>query len=144
MLKARSVPIKFWAEAINMAYYIHNRVYHRSRTQMTPNEIWKGKKPNMKHLHKFGCPCYILNDREQRGKFNAKSDEGVFLGYSSNSRTYRVYNKRTMAIMESINVKVDDHLPQSNCPRLEDSPIIPTPDRFNLGEGQAFSVSKDV
>ena len=111
MLKSRSVPIKFWAEAINMAYYIHNRVYHRSRTQMTLNEIWKGKKPNMKHLHKFGCPCCILNDREQRGKVNAKSDEGVFLGYSSNSSTYRVYNKRTMAIMESINVKVDDHLP---------------------------------
>ena len=58
----------------------------------------------------FGSKCYILNDRENLGKFDAKSDEGIFLGYSTTSRAYRVFNKRTKTIMESINVKIDDDI----------------------------------
>ena len=56
----------------------------------------------------FGSKCYILNDQENLGKFDAKSDEGIFLGYSTTSRVYRVFNKRTKTVMESINVKIDD------------------------------------
>ena len=56
----------------------------------------------------FGSKCYILNDQENLGKFDAKSDEGIFLGYSTTSRAYRVFNKRTKTIMESINVKIDN------------------------------------
>lgn len=56
----------------------------------------------------FGSVCYILNDRDQRGKLDAKSDEGVFLSYSPNSRAFRVYNKRTQTVMEFANVVVDD------------------------------------
>jgi len=56
----------------------------------------------------FGSKCYILRDRENLGKFDTKSDEGIFLGYSTNSRAYRVFNKRTETMMESINVVVDD------------------------------------
>ena len=44
-----------------------------------------GKKPNLKYFHEFGSTCFIHNDREQRSKFDAKSDEGIFLGYSLNS-----------------------------------------------------------
>ena len=58
----------------------------------------------------FGSKCYILNDRENLGKFDTKSDECIFLGYSTTSRAYRVFNKRTKTIMESINVKIDDAL----------------------------------
>ena len=75
---------------------------------MTPYEILKGRKPNLNYCHIFGSVCYILNDREQRGKLDAKSDEEVFLGYSNNSRTYWVYNKRTWTIIQSVNVVVDD------------------------------------
>ena len=56
----------------------------------------------------FGSKCYILNDQENLGKFDAKSDEGIFLGYSTTSWAYRVFNKRTKTIMESINVDIDD------------------------------------
>ena len=73
----------------------------------------------MKHLHEFGSLCYILNDREPIGKFDEKSDDSVFLGYYSNSRAYRVYNKRTMVVMESINVRVDDYLPPIGYSRPE-------------------------
>ena len=50
-----------------------------------------------------------LNDREHLGKFDSKSDQGVFLGYSNNSRAYRVYNMRTQIVMEPANVVVGDH-----------------------------------
>ena len=56
----------------------------------------------------FGSRCYILNNRENLGKFDAKSNEGIFLGYSTTSRAYRVFNKRTKMVMESINVEIDD------------------------------------
>ena len=56
----------------------------------------------------FGSKCYILNDQENLGKFDAKSYEGIFRGYSTTGRAYRVFNKRTKTVMESINVKIDD------------------------------------
>ena len=58
----------------------------------------------------FGSNCYILNDRENLRKFDTKSDEGIFLGYSTTSWAYRVFIKRTKIVMESINVKIDDAL----------------------------------
>ena len=65
----------------------------------------------------------MLNDREQISNFDAKSDEGIFLGYSLNNRAYRVYNKRTQTIMESINVIVDDEGSNSSKIRRDDAEI---------------------
>jgi hypothetical protein len=65
-----------------------------------------GKKERWIHL--FGSKCYILSDREPRRKMDPKSEEGVFLGYSTNSGAYRVYNSRTKVVMESINVVIND------------------------------------
>ena len=62
----------------------------------------------MKYFQIFGSKCYILNDRENLGKFDAESDEGIFLGYSTNSRAHRVYNKCTKMVIELINVVIDD------------------------------------
>ena len=53
---------------------------------MTPYEVWKGEKPNLKYIHEFGSTCFVLNNREQRSQFDGKSDEEIFLGYSLNSR----------------------------------------------------------
>ncbi|KAM1811478.1 hypothetical protein ACFX12_028115 [Malus domestica] len=65
----------------------------------------------VKYFRVLGSFCYILRDREHLAKFDTKSDEGIFLGYSNTSQTYRVYNLRTNTIMESINVKVDPIVP---------------------------------
>src|SRR6266487_4893133 len=72
------------------------------------NELWKGRKPTVKYFHIFGSKCYILADREPRRKLDPKSEEGIFLGYSTNSRAFRVFNSRTNTVMESINVVVED------------------------------------
>ena len=61
----------------------------------------------MKYFRIFGSTCFILKDRENVGKFDSRSDEGIFLGYSSTSKAYRVYNKRTMKVMEIVNVVID-------------------------------------
>ena len=108
ILNSKKLTKRLWAEAVNTICCNINRVYFRPGTSKTPYEIWRGKKPNLGYFHIFGSTCYILNDREQLGKFDAKSDVGVFLGYSNNSRAYRVYNMRTQTTMESANVVVDD------------------------------------
>ena len=94
MLLNKNIPQKFWTEAVNTSCHIRNRILIRAGTKKTSCEIWKEKKPKVKYFREFGSKCYILTDRENLGKFDAKSDEGIFLGYSVNSRAYRVYNKR--------------------------------------------------
>ena len=99
---------KFWGEAVNTSCHIGNRIFFREGTKNTAYEIWNGKKPRMKYFQVFGSKCYILNDWENLRKFDAKSDEGICLRYSTTSRAYRVFNKRTKTIMESINVEIGD------------------------------------
>nr|GEX51266.1 hypothetical protein [Tanacetum cinerariifolium] len=65
-------------------------------------------KPDITYLHVFGALCYPKNDREDIGKLGAKGDIGFFIGYSANSVAYRVYNRRTKKIMESMNVTFDE------------------------------------
>ena len=62
----------------------------------------------MKYFRIFGSTCFILKDRENVGKFDSRSDEGIFLGYSSTSKAYRVYSKRTMNVMEIVNVVINE------------------------------------
>ncbi|XP_013608023.1 PREDICTED: uncharacterized protein LOC106314739 [Brassica oleracea var. oleracea] len=110
MLCGNSALSGFWAEAVSTACYVINRVYVRPKTKTTPYEIFKGKTPNLSHMHVFGCLCYILNDKDHLVKFDAKSDVGMFLGYSSNSSSYRVFNKRTKFVSDNVNVVFDDNV----------------------------------
>ncbi|GJZ65699.1 retrovirus-related pol polyprotein from transposon TNT 1-94 [Tanacetum coccineum] len=65
-------------------------------------------KPSIKHLHIFGCICYITRDGENLDKMKEKGDPCVMVGYSTQSKGYRVYNKRTRLIVESIHIKFDE------------------------------------
>ena len=97
-----------------------NRVYFRSSTKKPPYELWKGRKPNVKYFRIFGSTCFILKDRENVGKFDSRSDKGIFLGYSSTSKAYRVYNKRTMKVMETVNVVIDESSDSSSKNGIEE------------------------
>ncbi|XP_057802878.1 uncharacterized protein LOC131018175 [Salvia miltiorrhiza] len=108
MLASKKLAQRFWAEAVSTACHINNRVNIKPGTFKTPYEILRGKKPNLKYFHVFGCVCYILNDREYLTKFDEKSDKCTFLGYSLNSQAYRVFNLRSQTIQESVNVVFDD------------------------------------
>ena len=93
---------------MNTSCHIGNRIFFQAGTKGTAYEIWNGKKPRVKYFRVFGSKCYILNNRENLGKFDAKSDEGIFLRYSTTSRAYKVFNKRSKMVMESISVEIDD------------------------------------
>ena len=82
------LPKHFWAEAVNTACYIQNRELIRPIINKTLYELWRGRRPNISYFHAFGCECYILNTRDQLGKFDSKVDKGIFLGYSETSIAY--------------------------------------------------------
>ncbi|KAJ9553229.1 hypothetical protein OSB04_017274 [Centaurea solstitialis] len=108
MLAYSGLPLTFWAEAVSTACFTQNRTIITKRFQKTPYHIINRRVPNVKFFHVFGCRCYILNNRDNLGKFDKKADEGYFLGYSLTSKTFRVYNKRTKMVMETIYVTFDE------------------------------------
>ncbi|KAG5557096.1 hypothetical protein RHGRI_007380 [Rhododendron griersonianum] len=94
----------------------------RSILNKTPYELWKGRKPNISHFRAFGCKCFVHNnDRDDLGKFDARSDEGIFVGYSTSSKAYRVFNKRTLVVEESVHVAFDetDHISSKYFPSID-------------------------
>ena len=107
-------------EAVNTACHTVNRVYFSPGTNKTPYELWKGRKPNVKYFRIFGSTCFILKDKENVGKFDSQSDEGIFLGYSSTSKAYRVYNKRTMKVTETVNVVINESSDSSSEKGIEE------------------------
>lgn len=112
MLNETNLPKYFWADAVSTACYVSNRVLVRPILKKTPYELYKGRKPNISYFHIFGCKCFVLNNgKDNLGKFDAKSDEGIFLGYSLTSKAYRIFNKRTLTIEESVHVSFDESNP---------------------------------
>ncbi|KAI3680869.1 hypothetical protein L6452_35646 [Arctium lappa] len=108
MLSDSHLPTQFWAEAVNTACFTQNRSLIIKRFGKTTYELFLGRKHSISFLHIFGCQCFILNNRDQLGKFDPKADDGIFLGYSSISKAYRVFNKRRQTVEETIHVTFDE------------------------------------
>ncbi|GKC31075.1 integrase, catalytic region, zinc finger, CCHC-type containing protein [Tanacetum coccineum] len=108
MLIFSRAPLFLWAEAIATACCTQNHSVIHRRFDKTPYELINGRKPDISFLHVFGALCYPKNDREDIGKLGAKGDIGFFIGYYANSCAYRVYNRRTKKIMETMNVTFDE------------------------------------
>ncbi|GJU56202.1 retrovirus-related pol polyprotein from transposon TNT 1-94 [Tanacetum coccineum] len=99
-----------WAKAIATACYTQNHFLIHRRFDKTPYKLINGRKLDISVLHVFGALCYPCNDREDIWKLGAKCDIGFFIGYSTNSCAYRVYNQRTKKIMEMMNVTSNELL----------------------------------
>nr|GEW15148.1 hypothetical protein [Tanacetum cinerariifolium] len=108
MLSASQLPLFFWAEAIATTCYIQNRSIIILTHDKTPYHIINDRKPSIKHLHIFGCICYITRDGENLDKMKEKGDQCILVGYSTQLKRYRVYNKRTRMIVESIHIRFDE------------------------------------
>nr|GFB01205.1 hypothetical protein [Tanacetum cinerariifolium] len=108
MLTFANLPLFLWAEAIAIACFTQNCLIIHKRFNKTPYELINKRKPNIKFFRVFGCRCYLLNDYEDVGKLKAKKDIGVFVGYSKETAAFRIYNKRTRKIHESVNVNFDE------------------------------------
>nr|GFB12041.1 hypothetical protein [Tanacetum cinerariifolium] len=108
MLTIANLPSFLWAEAIETTCFTQNRLIIHKCFDKTPYELINKRKPNIKFFCVFRCRCYLFNDYEDVGKFKAKEYIGVFVGYSKESAAFRIYNKRTHKIHESVNVNFDE------------------------------------
>ena len=83
----------------------------RPHLNKTRYELWKDRKPNIGYFKVFRCKCFILNTKNNLGKFDPKSDVDIFLGYSNSSKAYRVYNKKILVVEEFMHVTFDESNP---------------------------------
>nr|GFB96883.1 ribonuclease H-like domain-containing protein [Tanacetum cinerariifolium] len=100
--------IPFWAEAVNTACYIQNRVLVTKPHNKTPYELLHGRLPSIGFMRPFGCPVTILNTMDPLGKFQRKVDEGFLVGYSIYSKAFRVFNIRTRIVQETLHAENKD------------------------------------
>ncbi|GJV68296.1 retrovirus-related pol polyprotein from transposon TNT 1-94 [Tanacetum coccineum] len=122
-------------EAVATACYTQNRSLIHTRHNKTPYELVHDKKPDLTFFRVFGALCYPTNDSENLGKFQAKADIGIFVGYAPSRKGYRIYNKRTRRLMETIHVTFDE-MHQSMAPvRISSGPepVIVTPGQLKSG-----------
>jgi hypothetical protein len=108
MLDEYKTPNQFWAEAINTACYSINRLYLYRILKKTSYELLTDKKPNVSYFRVFGSKCFILVKRGRKSKFAPKAVEGFLLGYDSNTRAYRVFNKSTGLVEVSCDIMFDE------------------------------------
>ncbi|KAL0276778.1 UNVERIFIED_CONTAM: hypothetical protein PYX00_004278 [Menopon gallinae] len=100
-----NLPQSLWAEAVNTANYLRNRCPTRALNDRTPFEAWSGKKPYVGFLRIIGSKAVVLNKGQKRGKFEAKGETYVLVGYSQESKAYRLWKRGTNTIIKSRDVK---------------------------------------
>jgi hypothetical protein len=103
-------PRLFWAEAINTACYISNQIFLHSLLNLTPFELRFGCQLPVSHLRPFGCKCFILKCANL-DKFESRSLDGIFLGYTPHGRSYRLLNLETNTVVESYDVTFNETAP---------------------------------
>ncbi|GKE52653.1 retrovirus-related pol polyprotein from transposon TNT 1-94, partial [Tanacetum coccineum] len=108
MLMFSKAPLFLWAEAVATTFYTQNRSLIHKRHNKTPYELLHNRKPNFSYLYVFGALCYPTNDSENLGKLKPKADIRIFFGYALAKKAYRIYNKRTRLIIETIHVDFDE------------------------------------
>ena len=109
LMMEKNVALNYWREVLSTTIYTLHQVQIKKGTNATPFELWYGHSPNVKHFKVFSRKCYILKDT-RNGKFDAKSDEDIFLGYSTRSKEYKCLNTNTNKIVESTNINFDEYI----------------------------------
>jgi hypothetical protein len=108
MLGEFKTPERFWSEVVNIACHAVNRVYLHRLLKKTSYELLTGNKPNVSYFRVFGSKCYILVKKGRNSKIAPKAVEGFLLGYDSNTRAYRVFNKSSGLVEVSSDVVIDE------------------------------------
>ncbi|WVZ49827.1 hypothetical protein U9M48_001153 [Paspalum notatum var. saurae] len=111
MLDEHRTPRRFWAEAVNTACYIANRIFLRAFLGKTSYELRFGRQPSVKHLRAFGCRCFVLKKVGHLDKFESRCLDGIFLGYASNSRAFRVWILEAKQVVETCEVSFNETMP---------------------------------
>lgn len=116
------LPKTFWGEAVSTACYLRNRCPTKSLEFGTPHEKWIGKRPDLRHLRKFGLKVYCLDKRPHKDKLEPRGIEGIFIGYATNAKAYRVWvpSERKVRITRDVRFmsqywKNDQENPSATC-----------------------------
>ncbi|GJT08290.1 putative ribonuclease H-like domain-containing protein [Tanacetum coccineum] len=109
MLADSKLPTTFWAEAVNTACYVQNRVLVFKPHNKTLYELFHGRTPTLSFMRPFRCPITILITIDHLCKFDGKADEGFFIGYSLNSNAFRVFNSRTRIVEENLHIRFSEN-----------------------------------
>lgn len=94
----------FWAEAVNTAVYVINRSPTKGLNGKTPEEIWSGKAPDLRHIKVFGCRAMVHIPKPKRKKWDPKSQEFIFVGYCQDTKGYRLIHPTTKKLTTSRDV----------------------------------------
>ncbi|GKE29141.1 integrase, catalytic region, zinc finger, CCHC-type containing protein, partial [Tanacetum coccineum] len=108
MLIFSKAPMFLWVEAVATACYTQNRSLIHTRHYKTTYELVHDKKPDLTFFRVFGALCYATNDSKDLGKLQPTADIGIFVGYAPSRKWYRIYNKRTRRIIETIHLQFDE------------------------------------
>nr|GEW15963.1 retrovirus-related Pol polyprotein from transposon TNT 1-94 [Tanacetum cinerariifolium] len=111
MLADSLLPILFWTEAVNTICYVQNRVLVTKPHNKTPYELLHSRTPSIGFMRPFGCLVTILNTFDPIGKFEGKVDGGFLVGYSVNSKAFRVFNSKTRIVQETLHVNFLENKP---------------------------------
>ncbi|WVZ51771.1 hypothetical protein U9M48_002882, partial [Paspalum notatum var. saurae] len=111
MLDEHRTPRRFWAEAVNTACYIANQMFLRAFLRKTSYELRFGRQPSIKHFREFGCKCFVLKKAGHLDKFESRCLDGIFLGYASSSRAFRVWILEAKQVVETCEVSFDETMP---------------------------------
>ncbi|GJX95382.1 putative ribonuclease H-like domain-containing protein [Tanacetum coccineum] len=111
MLADYKLPTTFWEKAVNTDCYVQNRVLVVKPHNKTPYELFHGRTPTLSFMRPFGYPVTILNTIDHLGKFDGKADEGFFVGYSLNSKAFRIFNSRTGIVEENLYIRFSENTP---------------------------------
>ena len=95
MLHEKGLPRSFWGEAVYTAVYLMNRCPTKALENQTPFEAWSRRKPSVRHLKVVGCVCYAQIPKERRRKLDETSEKCIFVGYSTQSKGYRLYSLKS-------------------------------------------------
>ncbi|GKC36338.1 retrovirus-related pol polyprotein from transposon TNT 1-94, partial [Tanacetum coccineum] len=111
MLADSLLPTTFWVEAVSTACYVQHRVLVTKPHNKTPYELLHGRPPSISFMRPFGCPVTFLSTLDPLGKFDGKADEGFLVGYSINSKAFRVFNSRTRKVEENLHITFLENKP---------------------------------
>lgn len=126
MLHAANLPTELWAEAVNCAVYLQNRVAVKG-TEKTPYQVWKGVKPNVSHLRVFGSTVFVQVPRDERAKFDRKANKCIHVGYCETRKAFRAWDPVFRKLRISRDVVFDETVtspaPSSFFDRLPERPF---------------------
>ena len=109
MMHSKGIPKSLWAEAVSCAIYVLNRCPTRCNFGKTPQEVWTGMKSDISHFKVFGCLAYAHVPDQLRKKLDDKAEKCIFIGYSHETKGYKLFNPNTGKVIVSRDVTFDEH-----------------------------------